>query len=96
MKHWDIPSRLKDFYQIKHWEKQTAKRFIEHPFFELTYEELTADSQKMMNKIYSFFDLKSHPVTTNMHRQNAEKMEDLINNYDEVAAALIDAGYADF
>ena len=87
---------LKKIEETKTWEKQTSTIFLAHPVIELTYEELTADTQKAMNRIYSFFNLTYYPATSDVRRQNPETIKNLIINYDELATVLLNEGYSDF
>lgn len=87
---------LKVFREVEFWEKETNNNFYNHPFYEITFEELTENSQKNMNDIFTFFNLKPHSISTNLKRQNSETIEKLVINYEELKTRLIKEGYSDF
>ncbi len=87
---------VEKFERTKKWETQTRQDFKDHPFFELTYEELTAHKQDTMNAIFSFLQLDSIPVESSLKKQNKETLRDLVTNYDEIEQGLKETPYAEF
>ena len=92
----DLDNCVKVFQEVKNWEIETVKNFSSHPFFETSYEDLTSNPQMVMTSIFSFFNLKSYPVSTNLKKQNSETIEELVINYQELKNRLTQEGYANF
>ncbi len=90
----DASDCLQVFRQTKKWEEDFGtKKFKEHPYFALTYEQLTGDLQSQMNRILDFLDVSSITVKTNLKKQNPEPLKDLILNYDEIVVKLQDSEF---
>ncbi len=62
--------------------------FPNHPYLELTYEELTTDIQGTMSKVLEFLEVKKIKVNSPLKRQNPEGLNELVSNYDDLAEAL--------
>ena len=76
-----IQECLDTFRQTRKWEKEANQKFATNPVLELTYEELTSDFQRQMQRIQEFLGVEPmnmHPLSV---RQNPEKMRELIVNY---------------
>lgn len=70
---------------------------VNHEAF--VYEDDLLDSAnwpETMARAFSFIGLDPVPVGTTLKRRNPGRLPDLIENYDEVAAAVASAGYAAF
>jgi LPS sulfotransferase NodH len=65
----------------------------------LTYEEHLADPDSWrgtMQQVFTHLDLSPVDVATTLIRQNPGRLDELIANYDEVAAAIRDTEYAPY
>ena len=84
----NVDECLKEFKKIKEWENNTRDKFRNHDIFEMSYEELAIDRQKSADNVFKFLSLPSSKVNTTLQKQNKERLEDLILNYEAVRAAL--------
>lgn len=85
----DVAHCLAEMRDTLAWEESYGRKmFPNHPYMDLTFEELTGDLQGTINGIMGFLGLKSIRVKSKLKRQNPEKLEDLISNYSELKAAL--------
>lgn len=65
----------------------------------LTYEKDLADEsihQDTADKVFEFLDLPSAKVTTDLVKSRSTKLVDIIDNYEELAEAMLNHGYAQF
>lgn len=66
---------------------------------ELTYESDLAEPESWratMQRVFAYLDLPAAEVATNLLRQNPGQLDELIANYDEVAAAITGTDYAQY
>lgn len=69
------------------------------PHLRLSYEDdlLEQDTrQDAMNRVFEYLGLPPAPVSTRYVRLTGDRLEDLIENYEEIAAALKGTPYAQF
>ncbi len=92
----DVDKFLDTLSWTKKRERETAKTFSNHSFTEISYEELIANPQIVMNDIFSRFGLKPAKISTKLRRQNAERIEDLVINYSQLKTGLTEVGYTCF
>lgn len=91
----DADDCLKVFRQTKKWEDEYGeKRFPEHPYMHLTYEQLTADLQKQMNSILDFLEMSRMTVKSTLKKQNPEPLSELILNYGELSKQLLNSEFS--
>jgi hypothetical protein len=67
------------------------------PHLALTYEHDLQEPGRWpttMKQVFDFLDLEPVEVSTNLHRTNPGRLDELVTNYDEVRAAVTKAGYA--
>ena len=65
-------------------------------YLEITYEQdLEADAAKQStcDRIFEFLGVESYPVATDLKKINKDSLQDLIANYEEVKARVVEAGY---
>lgn len=85
----DVEHCITELRDTISWEDTYGKKmFPQHPYMEITYEELTGNLQSTIDKIMHFLSLKKMRVNSKLKRQNPEKLKDLVNNYDELVNAL--------
>lgn len=80
---------LANLKEIENLRVQTAQRFSDHKIIPVTYEELNRDKNKVMNRIFKELNVEGRKIMTTMKKQNPEKLEDLVTNYDILKNALI-------
>lgn len=79
--------------------RQEQEILAEIPHEQFVYEDDLQDSSRWTEtseRAFRFLGLDPVPVETTLHRRNPGPLSELIDNYDEVAAAVTAAGYANF
>jgi len=79
---------LENFESIDEYIQQTNSQFKEHKLISIVYEDLDADKQKEINRLYRELGVQEIQISTIMKRQNPENLEELIVNYWEVKSAF--------
>ena len=69
-------------------EGETRKQFREHKIIPVSYEELSADKNRTMKRVYKDLNVTLMEIQTNLKKQNPEKLQDLVLNYDELKKQL--------
>jgi len=90
----NIDECLNMFDKVKRWEKKTYECFQNHPYIELTYEELTSNLEYEMSEIFNFLKIKNKNVYSKLKKQNPEKTEELVLNFKDLKNALIKNNYS--
>jgi LPS sulfotransferase NodH len=75
---------IENIEEIDRLEFQTKERFRDHKIIPMIYEELSADKNKAMNRIYKDLNVTVMEIQTNLKKQNPEKLQDLVLNYEEL------------
>jgi LPS sulfotransferase NodH len=65
-----------------------------HPVFSLSYEELVAGER--LEELQTFLGVEPHALSSNYRRLRERPLRDLIENFDELAAALEGTAYATY
>ena len=84
------------FMQVERDAAMYASRLSEHPMLTLYYEDLLRHRKDVLNRVQSFLGLQPRQLAVTMRRQNPEPLSGLVENYDELHAALKDTPYAAF
>jgi LPS sulfotransferase NodH len=78
-----------EFIKTDKWVKEAESRMVGHRVLQVTYEELTGEGQgACLNRIQEFLQVKPLKLSSGMKRQNAEDIEKLVLNYEELARSL--------
>jgi len=78
------------FTSISRYEEISDMKFQHHPKINISYEELVTDRQQLANKIFDFLGLACAPVNTVLKQQGTGRLEEIIENYDELKTAFSD------
>jgi LPS sulfotransferase NodH len=82
--------------KIETQESLARERFTGRPMLEVVYEEMVKDPQRIFQTIGKFLEVDDIDFTKiKIMRQNSEKLDQLIINYDEVYQLLKDTKFAD-
>lgn len=80
---------IEEFERTETWEHEADRRTQKHRAFKVSYEELTGESQsETLNAIQEFLGVEPIRLASEMRKQNTESLEDLIENFEELEAAL--------
>ena len=82
------------FEWLQSWEDRIAREFPEDRLLQMTYEDLVADSEGEMARLFDFLDLKPAPVQSRMSRQNTRSKAEVVENFDELRAAFAGTPHA--
>jgi hypothetical protein len=58
------------------------------PYCDIVYEDYVADMEAFNRSILDFLDVRYRPLHSDLRKVNPDKLEDIIENYDEIAATL--------
>ncbi|APY08025.1 hypothetical protein BWZ20_06795 [Winogradskyella sp. J14-2] len=72
------------FNKITDYQNKTKQMFKEHDYLEVYYEDIVNDRESELDKIFDFLDVEKMQVTANNKKQNPERIDELINNYEEL------------
>lgn len=90
----DIDKFLADVNTTNTHIRETRATFRDHPIVEVSYEELVRERGKTLNRILTFLGVENVTLSSELKRQNQEKIEDLVLNYEEVRSRLAGTKYA--
>lgn len=88
MVHLDVAHMLSDFGQTRDYIKGARHKFHNHEVLELTYEELAAHQQGVLDAVFNFLRVPVCKVQSRLVRQNPEPISALVSNYAELRQAL--------
>lgn len=78
------------FTRISRYEEASDMKFQHHPKINISYEELVTDRQQLANKVFDFLGLSSAPVNSILKQQGSGRLEEVIENYDELKRSFSD------
>lgn len=84
----DIEDCLKEIKKTEAYQDKTRLEFSHHPFIEITFKGLVLEKTITMGRIFNFLNVTSKKTTSNLSRQNPEKIQNLVLNYIELDKAL--------
>jgi len=91
------PNELKNkFKETQRWINQGDELFKKHKKVSLYYEDLVNNPREEFKKVTEFLGVKFVEPNTNFQKQNPEKLNDLITNYDELKIAFSNTEWEDF
>lgn len=67
------------------YQTRIRERFAQHPFLELSYEDLTGNTQAALDQIQSFLGVEKLALAPKTLRQEVRPLREAISNYDELA-----------
>lgn len=71
--------------------------FADHPHLEITYEGFVANRDQETDRMLDFLGIESFtPLTSDLVKLSSDSLEDLIENYDEIAQTLTGTAYEKF
>ena len=80
---------IEEFEKTEKWENEADQKLTDHQTLKVSYEELTGDLQsETLEKIQDFLGVSHVTLASGMRKQNNEALTDLIENYEELKAAL--------
>ena len=90
----DVNRFLNQIEHIESLRRELNDNLYAEPY-EVWYEDLVADGQAVMDGVFQHLGLNSHPIQTNLQKQNPESLQELVSNYDELRDAVMNWGLFD-
>ena len=90
----DVNRFLNQIEHIESLRRELNDNLYAEPY-EVWYEDLVADGQTVMDGVFHHLGLNSHPIQTNLQKQNPEGLRELVSNYDELRDAVMNWGLFD-
>jgi len=84
------------FKQLENWEIEGERRFKEHPLLTIYYEDLDTNPEDIVKKILEFLELPYRKPKTKYSRQNPEKANKLIDNFEELKIGFLGTKWESF
>jgi len=66
------------------YRRLVQERFSQHPFFELSYEELAENTQPTLGRVQLFLGVKRQALAPATLKQEVRPLREAISNYDEL------------
>ncbi|MDT0650821.1 sulfotransferase [Autumnicola edwardsiae] len=84
------------FERTQQNEINTRKRFRNHDFIEVAYEDLQENKEEVLSKIFGFLGVSFIVEEVPNKKQNPERISDLLINYKDLKAQLAKTQWRDF
>jgi LPS sulfotransferase NodH len=75
---------VKDFQWTKRLEQEYRVKLKNHKVFEIVYEDLEKDANKIMNEVQKFLGMEIQKLAPSTFKQRSSSIRDSIENYDEL------------
>jgi hypothetical protein len=85
---------LKGFAENEREVARIGAMFDAHPQLTLWYEDILRGRDEAFGRVQRFLGVEPVRLAVTLRRQNPEPLRDIIENYDELRAALADTPYA--
>lgn len=92
----DYAACLADFEQTRAWEEAGDAFFAGHPRLTLTYEELAAETEAEMRRVFTFLGLPLAPAQAQTAKQRQRPLAEAIANFDELKTKFAGTPWAEF
>ncbi len=97
--HVNINHCLSELRTIKKLETVFSKnKYPNHDYLELFYEELVENTSNELDRLFSFLNIENQRIEKrklDLKRQNPEKMENLVINYEDFEQSLSNSEFAE-
>lgn len=70
------------------WQKKYTTYFPQNPILVAKYEDLSKSPQKTLKNVQKFLGVPERKLKTTMVKQNPQRLETIVQNYQELATAL--------
>jgi hypothetical protein len=89
---------LTQLNEIINAREKMRKKFLDNPYLEITYERFFSDNFEEAERIFAFLGIERAKVESPkfLKKLNPDSLEDLIENYDEIAMILKEMPYQEF
>ena len=92
----DVDKCIEDMKFTQEAEVQFREHFQHHQVFEVAYEDLIESNTEIVSKLLDFLDVKSMDLKPVTEKVNSDRLEDIIENYDQVKETISSTKYANF
>lgn len=80
----DAQKCQEDFETTARWEEDADARFKDHPIMSISYENLVANTHKIMENIQDFLGLEIQALAPQTYKQSRLTLAESISNYSEL------------
>ncbi len=77
---------------LEHWQQQIPKLYPEHPVQHLWFEDLVRDFENKCRMLCDFLEVPFHPMKIGTPQQGRYDLRQVVANWEEVEALLIEHG----
>lgn len=81
---------------LESWELKIAAEVPADRLLDMTYENLTQDTEGELKKFFAFMNVPEVPVQSKMTKQNKKTKAESIDNYDQLRAHFAETRFAPF
>lgn len=92
----DYEECLNDFEQTRRMETETANFFMDHPVLNVYYEELSRETEHIMNDVMDFLNVQREVLKTETYKQSSQPLSSAIENYAELKSRFQNTPWIDF
>lgn len=86
----------KEIEQTNKWQHEGEERFKEHRILRISYEELIQNPDKTFLRVCNFLEVPFQKPNTSFKKQNPERLEELVENYQEIKDYFMNSEFASF
>lgn len=86
----------REFEKTRRWQHEGEERFKRHQVLQISYEDLTRNSDDTFIEVCNFLEVPFQKPRTTLKRQNPEKLGELIGNYQEMKDHFKNSEFACF
>lgn len=94
--HVEYAACLEDFTRTRQWETEADRFFQRHPLLQVTYEELTNQTEPEVRRIQDFLGLAQTPVAARTFKQSQKSLAEAIENFNELKQQFAGSPWAEF
>ncbi|MFC1688670.1 sulfotransferase [Pseudomonadota bacterium] len=76
-----VKYRIDEILKEQEWVRLS---FRQHPFHEVSYEELVTSRERCLREMMAFLDVDAVPLSSRTKKQNSRQLSEILENFDEL------------
>lgn len=92
----DYEDCIKEFEKIQNWEKEYDELFVDHPVYQVNYEELKENLVESLKHIQNFLGVPQKTLYSNTIKQSKIPLDQKITNYKELKDKFSGSDWSSF